>query len=348
VVLTGVYALRDGTIAGRYDFSLGKPAAPPPTCDCLAVYLMSDSEGHFGHHCPECGGYWRSGPWPNMCPYCALELTGHPVLSKAQMSYVKHYCDVLWTALNGSPGDHEIDLDSIVDGSSPTPPGFQSHEQSQQRQFVCRRCTEFNDVLGRFAYCSSCGTRNCWHQFERETIPAVRNRANSGADGPTQALRDGVAAWDAYVEDYVRHLVKRVPLTTRRRAKLKGPFHEPRQIAEVLEQVFDIRILDGMASDDVAFTQRQFFRRHVHEHRASVVDQMYLDKTGDVSVALGQHIREEQGDVHRVINSLLLMASNLHHGFHEILPPLAKPIEVNAKKREYLETAERKRAEGQM
>ena len=49
---------------------------------------------HFGHNCPSCRAYWRSGPWPNVCPYCRARASGYQFLSEAQRTYVRHYCEV--------------------------------------------------------------------------------------------------------------------------------------------------------------------------------------------------------------------------------------------------------------
>jgi hypothetical protein len=81
-------------------------------------------------------------------------------LSSAQRQYVKLYCEKLQVALSAAEdGAHVIDMDAVADaaGKDVEKPPFYYAEQSQQKQFNCSACGEFNDILGRFAYCSVCG-----------------------------------------------------------------------------------------------------------------------------------------------------------------------------------------------
>jgi hypothetical protein len=97
---------------------IGQPWNPAPFPGCFPVFVASDSEGKFGHHCPNCGGYWRSGPWPNLCPYCAIRAPGFQFLSEAQQRYVRYYCAVLGEALNSKQdGEVVIDMDSVANAA---------------------------------------------------------------------------------------------------------------------------------------------------------------------------------------------------------------------------------------
>lgn len=76
----------------------------------------------------------------------------------------------------------------------------------------------------------------------------------------------------------------------------------------------------------VAFLKRIFLRRHVYEHNGAEVDQVYLEKSGDTTVRLKQHISETVESVHQLLGNLDRMVRNLQEGFHELLPPLEAPI----------------------
>ena len=181
----GVYALPQGIVVERIHLrGIGQPWNPPPFPDCVSVLMASDSEGHFGHSCPHCGGYWRSGPWPHCCPYCAKRSAPSQFLSETQHRYVEHYCNTLFDALECSEdGKVEIDMDAVADATSKdvVKPPFYVSEQSQQQKFNCTSCNEFNDILGRLGYCSKCGTRNDLSEFECGIIPAIREQLNGGS-----------------------------------------------------------------------------------------------------------------------------------------------------------------------
>jgi hypothetical protein len=330
VVLIGVYALAQGVPVAEIQLGgIGQAWNPPPIRGCLAVFVASDSQGQFGHNCPRCRGYWRSGPWPNVCPYCAERAPGHQFLSDAQRRYVAEYCERLVSALEREEnGDVVIDMDAVAAavGSTGEKPPFYVSETSQQHKFTCAACREFNDILGRFGYCSSCGTRNDLALFRDVTVREVRERINAGHP-PEDCARDAVARFDSYLAQYGRELAANVPLTEgRKRRLLKQPYHNGTEISETFSKYFDIDVRSGISDDEWDFAKRMLLRRHVYEHNGGEVDQEYLAASGDTSVSLKQHIHETKEGAHRLLNTLVKMAQNVHDGFHELLPPIPEPI----------------------
>jgi hypothetical protein len=311
------------------------------------VFLSSDSEGEFGHNCPRCGGYWRSGPWPNVCPYCAVQASGHDFLSHAQLRYVREYCQRLGTALGSAvDGDVVIDMDAVADavGKEGEKPAFYVSEKSQQHKFTCEACDQFNDILGRFGYCSSCGTRNDLAIFRDTIVPAIRDRINAGTP-PEDRVRDAVASFDTFLGQYGTQLAEHVPLSGRREARLlKQRYHDAEEVRETFARWFDIDIRSGLRDEDWDFVVRMFHRRHVYEHKGGEVDQKYLEESGDATVELKQHIRETQESAHRLLNALLRMARNVHDGFHQLFPPIEEPIkgfeEKKARQARYAQSAD--------
>ena len=328
--LFAVWALPQGVaVAGINMGGIGTPWNPPPVPGCFAVMIGSDSQGKFGHQCPSCHGYWRSDAGPVLCPYCAKRGDRHFFLSKAQRHYVAQYCHRLSEALDmEEDGEHIIDMDAVADaaGTDVEKPPFYYAEESQQKQFLCDCCGAFNDIIGRFCYCSTCGSRNDLHELETATLTELRTRANSGG-GYEACLSDTVGAFDIFVGQYVKQLIARIPLRSGRKARLERMrFHNLQTTVSELKAAFDIDILEKLKPDDVAFATLMFHRRHVYEHNGGVVDEKYLDDSGDKTVRFGQAIRETQSSVHRLIGVVAKMAENLHHGFHDIFPLEAQPI----------------------
>ncbi len=329
MVLIGIYTLPQGIAVGTIQMGgIGQPWNPPPDPSCIPVMIGSDSTGHFGHNCPECKGYWRSGAWANVCPYCGFRAAGHQFLSEAQHRYVMHYCEVLAAALDGEDGEVKIDMDAVADaaGREGERPAFYVSEQSQQRKFECTACEEFNDILGRFSYCASCGTRNDLADFEATAVPVIRDQLNNGTT-PEDCLRNAISAFDSVVAQLAKELVRFVPMTRRRVSRLEGQrFHNADELRNVMRDWFDIGLADGIKGAEWDSIVRMFHRRHVYEHNGGEVDQTYLEDSGDTSVKLKQHIHETREGVHDLLNSLVKMVRNLHTGFHELLPPLPGPI----------------------
>jgi hypothetical protein len=331
VVMIAVYAIAQGIPVGTIDMGgSGTPWNSPPFPGCYPVMIQSDSHGQFGHHCPRCEGYWRSGPWPNVCPYCNLRAEGYQFLSKAQLRFVRHYCEVLINALQQiKDGDVVIDMDEVADAAgkdAADKPAFYIAEESQQHKFKCSACEEFNDILGRFGYCSLCGTRNDLAEFEEKTVVAIRNRLNANAP-PQDCVRDAVAAFDTFVAQYAKQLAAQVPLTARRVTRLtKFSFHDLDEIRGILRDWFDIDICAKIKDAEIATVKLMFYRRHIHEHNGGEVDQKYLKNSRDTTVRLKQVIRETQEGAHALLGSLVKMARNLHAGFHELIEVQDGPI----------------------
>lgn len=341
MAMIGVYALHQGVAVGSIKLGgIGDPWNPPPFPGCLPVLIQSDSQGKFGHHCPACDGYWRSGPWPSVCPYCNIRAEGFQFLSKAQIRFVQHYCNVLSNAMAEiENGEVLIDMDEVADAAGKDPadrPAFYVAEESQQHRFKCQACEEFNDILGRFGYCSLCGTRNDLAEFEDKTVVAIRERLNTGSP-PQDCVRDSVAAFDSFVAQYARQLAEQVPLSSRRIARLtKYSFHDLAEVQRILLDWFDINICDGMKDAEIANTKLMFHRRHIYEHNGGEVDQRYLDNSGDTTVRLKQVIRETREAAHALLGALVKMARNLHAGFHGLIEVVDAPIRAYEEKKKRL------------
>lgn len=338
MVMIAVYAIPQGIPVGSIRLGgIGSQWNPPPFPGCYPVMIQSDSRGQFGHHCPKCDGYWRSGPWPRVCPYCNLHAEGYQFLSKAQLRFARHYCDVLMDALERiDNGDVVIDMDEVADAAgkdAADKPAFFIAEESQQHKFKCRACDEYNDILGRFGYCSLCGTRNDLQEFEAATIGAIRDRLNAGTS-PQDCVRDAVAAFDSFVAQYAKQLAEQVPLTARREARLtKYRFHDLDEVRGILRDWFDIDICSGMKDAELKSVRLMFFRRHVYEHNGAEVDQKYLDDSGDTTVRLKQMIRETQEAAHSLVGSVVKMARNLHEGFHALIKVDEDPVRAFQEKK---------------
>jgi hypothetical protein len=324
-VIFAVYALPQGIVLCQVNLGgIGSRQDPPPVPGAYQVFIASDSEGKFGRQCPACNGYWRSDLIAQFCPYCGIQGGVTEFLTIAQRSYVQQYCSKMNEALRADvDGDYIIDMDAVADAADAAidnKPAFYYVELSQQNRFTCEACGGFNDILGTFGYCAVCGTRNDLQELSRKTIQTLRDRINTG--GPYEGcVRDAVAAFDSFVGQYVKLLIRRVPLTQARRNRLENArFHNLKWVATELEETFDIKILEGLESDDVEFATLMFHRRHVYEHGGGEADEEYICNSGDKSVRLKQALRESLDSAHRIAGSVLKMVTNLHRAFHEIFP----------------------------
>jgi len=322
----GVYALPQGIVFCQAELGgIGSPIKQPVVPGgCYLVFIGSDSDGMFGRQCPRCGGYWRGVAHATYCPYCGLHASLVDFLTPGQRSYVAQFCVKLGEALDSpEDGEYIVDMDAVADavGKVSEKPDFYYAEESQQNKFTCTACGAVNDVLGRFAYCSACATRNDLQELSHKTIPSLRNRINTG--GPYEACaKDAVSEFDSFVGVYVKQLAEHTDMTPARRRRLENRrFHNLKSVAADLRDIFDIDILDGMKPDEVDFAELLFHRRHVYEHKGGEADEKYIQDSGDASVRPKQLLHETVESAHRIAGLVERMAANLHRGFHEIFPP---------------------------
>jgi endogenous inhibitor of DNA gyrase (YacG/DUF329 family) len=325
--MIGVYAIPPGVpVAVMKRLGWSNPE-PPPVPGCVLVLIASDSEGLFGHQCPRCRGYWRAGPFPDFCPYCALNADSLDFLSEAQHRYIQHYCEVLAGALAKGSGQAAIDMDAVADAASKTEdrPAFYVSEESQQHKFKCAACGAFNDIIGTYGFCSQCVTRNDLAVLEATTMPKLRERLNGGGS-PEDCIRDAVAAMDSFIGQYATQLAQLVPMVTPRKHRLTtGRFHDFDEVTTLFREWFGFDLLRGVKSAEADFAKRMFHRRHVYEHKGGEADEKYIKDSGD-AVRLKQRLHNTKEESHNLIGILLRVAGNLHSGFHELIPPAEAPI----------------------
>ena len=125
-----------------------------------------------------------------------------------------HICAQLLCDAKSGPdskedGDYVIDMDAVADaaGKDVEKPPFYYAEESQQKQFNCPACGEFNDILGRFADRTVCSTRNDLHELENNIIPAIRTDLTGGGV-PSNSLKEIGSAFDTFIGQYTDQLIK--------------------------------------------------------------------------------------------------------------------------------------------
>ena len=146
----------------------------------------------------------------------------------------------------------------------------------------------------------------------------------------SDVLRDTVSRFEACGKDYVENLGRLVPMTRRRRKLVSSAakFHDLDRTREDLVELFDIDLMKGLTPEEEALLRKMFLRRHLHEHRGSVADEVYLSRSGDHTIRVGQRVREIAPEVVETITLAERMINNLHLGFHEIEPPDSEALRL--------------------
>lgn len=333
---TAIYSLPQGIPVGTIQLGgIGQQWNPSPFPNCFSIFIASDSRGMFGHQCPDCKGYWRSksspSRWPITCPYCGLREEMHNFLTEGQVRYVQACCNLIEQSIESEKdGEFVIDMDTVADatGKEGEKPHFYYAEQSQQNNYKCNACGDSNDILGRYGYCSCCGTYNGISELEKD-IASIRQKIQDD-QGYEACSKDAVGAFDSFARQIAKQLVNRVPMTpARQKHWSKKLFHNLNSSANELQSAFDIDLFKNIKKEDIEFAVLMFHRRHVYEHNGGEVDEKYIRDSGDSSVKPKQVIRENRDSSSKIAELIVKLAINLHDGFHLIFSPVEMPIKFH-------------------
>lgn len=328
----GIYAIPPGIPVGTMELvGMGDSSGPIPP-GAAPIFIASDSQGSYGHQCPRCQGYWRAqgcpSRWKMTCAYCGLRAPTHSFRTPGQIKYVEACIELVQQALgSGVDGESAIDMDEVADavGKDSKKPKFYYAEESQQNKYNCAACGVFNDILGKYGYCSICGTYNGVSEVKSE-IDRIIERINSSQQYEACA-KDSVAIFDSFARQLSKQLVRRIPMTPGRKKYWgKKLFHNLKPSAEDMKEVFDIDMFEKLKNEDIDFASLMFHRRHVYEHNGGEVDEKYIKDSGDTSVRLKQVIRENKTTATRIASLVLDLAKNIQGGFHSIFPVEEMPI----------------------
>lgn len=340
--LVGIHAHPDGFACGNIKLGgIGEPWNHPPLPNCVPVFMASDTQGNFGHECPECHRHFRTGSipaaFPLTCPYCGLRAESFHFLTPPQKSYIEHYVRSLVSAAEiigpESTSEIVIDMNVVADEVPDIPrPDFYYTSTTQQTEFVCVECNSYTDIRGRYGYCASCGCRNTVAS-QKAALDEIRNQLNAGSLAPNDAVKKAVSEFDSACRDYVEQLASRVPTKESRCNQMRQLlFHNIDKVDEVMKSFFDIQLLKGMESE-CAFVRKMLLRRHVYEHEGGVASARYVRESKDQDIDEGVLIRETVDNVHRLIGDLNRMVSNLDRDFQELFPPEPFCIEVEKERK---------------
>jgi len=316
----------DGVATGFSDFLAGVTLARGPRAN---VIVPSDAEGMFGRCCPSCRGVFRASHLSTeLCPYCDHVGKAHDFLTAAHREFVKAQYDAILEVHRSQKG-MTIDFDGRIEKPM-ADDAWIINEQKNQTHFKCKCRTTF-DVLGEFVRCPSCGEPTA-RQVTTQRLDGVkadfdRDAASIPKDAQNREVR--TRRWRSYVpicvsefEAVARYMVRylsQFPLTAKRRKCMQEI--SPQSLALLdgaLRDVFDIDIFDGFTEGDRECVIKMFKRRHLFAHCGGVVDQEYLNNTGDSSVRLHERVDVRSREVARTIELTQRLAANLIEGVESL------------------------------
>jgi endogenous inhibitor of DNA gyrase (YacG/DUF329 family) len=302
------------------------PIYPQPS---VLAYIQSDGQGMWGRNCPVCQKYFRTTHVMSdtFCPYCSEPASSLDFVSKDQRNYLIAFYGAFARALIGRKNT-SLDMADITDQT----PAWHYSEEKQQFHFTCDTpdCHTQTDILGNYGYCPRCGRTNARKLFS-ERVDKMLARITETKRAVSDR-RERSTVWEKMVVDTIsdfeylaKHLRRKLlcfPMTENRKKELENVnFQKPLRASESLKQWFDVSMLEWpgsattpkrqVAESELPFIKMMIQKRHILVHNGGIVDQEYLDLSGDTSVRLDEHIDISSRDTKRFIDDVRQMATNL-------------------------------------
>jgi hypothetical protein len=302
----------------------------------VSMSISPDENGYLGRECPEqsCEGYFKiklgtglTGPdLPCVCPYCGHKGPHDSFWTKAQIEYLhsvalRRFSDAIHKDLKQLEFDHKprgafgIGLSLKVKSGAPVP--IRHYVEKELETYVaCDQCTLEYAVYGVFGYCPDCGAHNSLQILRKNLDLALKQLALTETVTERDlkehltgdALENCVSAFDGFAREACRI----------RAAKSADPsqciglsFQNLPRAATRMQKLFSIDLPSCVQPAEWQAAHIAFMRRHLLAHRAGVVDQQYLDETGEPSINLGRKVVVSASEVRALAGVILQIARHL-------------------------------------
>lgn len=316
-----------------------------PDTFSIQVSIPTDEDGYLDRACPNnvCEAAFKVSvdDWKDkvkdekvFCPVCGYTTTSDEWFTEAQLGYMEsmllaEFQPILDAKMKGMTRDFNRSMPrggliSISMSYKPSRPiavvPLRAAELMRQR-YVCESCGCRYGAIGVAFFCPACG-HNSAHTALRETLvtirkfPEVRKALEAGLD------RDAATkAYRLILEENMGKLVavfQRLAEATFEMLPNAGDFRPRHNLfqnlpnsSDLWEQAIGTRYESMITFNEWNELQRYFQQRHILAHKDGIVDEDYLERTGDRQYQIGQRIVIKEADVMRMTNLVEMLAAAL-------------------------------------
>jgi hypothetical protein len=317
----------------------------------ISVSVSLDDKGYYDRVCPasKCGGQFKVqfDDWTAkvsdarvFCPFCRHEAPADDWNTPRQERYLESVAEaemgrLLNNALDRAArrtrprriggGLFDITM-SLSYRPGRIPPVLLAAASDELRQdFVCEACGCRYASLGASFFCPACGHNSAISCFDNtlETVrstlaaldvmrTAVEQAANADAakNAMRQVVEDQVVRLVGAFERLNDALFDTLPNAIKFRKK-GSVFQRVDDAAELWRQATGKGYNDCLDAGELQRLKLWLQRRHVLLHRQGIVDQVYIDRSGDGTYAVGQRLVTRDADVRGLVEVLAKLAAGL-------------------------------------
>jgi hypothetical protein len=302
----------------------------------ISVPMKNDEEGFFGRECPDegCLGYFKielgtglkGKDLPCHCPYCGHVGLHNTFWTQDQLEYARSaamreaqkYVDKMLKSAFPPSRPRRSDFISISFEYKPGKPLplYLYKEKQLETALVCSECGLRYAVYGVFGYCPDCGSHNSLQILDTNLdIASKELELANTIEGPlakqlvTDAIENGVSAFDAFGREIFR--VNSILAGAPNEAA-----HMSCQNLESLKsrvsKMFGIDLASPFTADEWQLLVQGFQKRHLIAHRMGVIDQSYINATGDLGAVVGRKVDIDSSEVAIVLQLIRRLGQQVH------------------------------------
>jgi hypothetical protein len=290
--------------------------------DRMEIPIPKDEDGFLGRECPQldCEGYFKIKPGtghkgsglPCHCAYCGHADPHDRFWTKEPIEYarsvaLRQITDAVRADLKSlefdikPKGPFGIGISMKLQPGRPIPLRHY-REKALETHVTCDNCTLEYAVFGVFAFCPDCRQHNSLTILARNLALTHKQLALAGtlADPAFRqhivedALENCVSAFDGFAREACRVGTAKSSDPTRAESM---SFQNLQRAANRRQTLFGVDLGTAAGAADWALAHLNFMRRHLIAHRSGVVDQQYLDETGEPSILLGRRVVVDAAEV---------------------------------------------------
>lgn len=311
----------------------------------VSIEIETDEKGYIDKQCPseECEFLFKvnEDDWANIfkdeavwCPFCRHEAPAdhwftHAQIEHAQSEALTIFEGTMSNALRSGaqkfnrkqPRNSFISMSMSVKGGAKRTHTIPARAAgAMQLEIECEECTSHFAVIGSAYFCPACGYNSVLRNFSDSLrkIKAKRDSASiikealgavSGADDAELTSRsvietcitDGVVAFQKYCDGLYQSYGE-------------SPFNVFQRLdqgSQLWEEAIGKDYSDWITDQEMARLKVLYQRRHLLSHNDGIVDEKYLEKSGDNKYKVGQRIVVSEKDIEDLLNILRKLGDGL-------------------------------------
>lgn len=314
----------------------------------ISIPINLDADGYIDRECPDdnclfefkvCGEDWKNlfKEESVFCPMCRHEASSQSWFTTAQVNEgrEKSRAYIVGQLNNAfrkdaqnfnSKQSHNSFLKLTMDFKGKKGEDYivpLSSKDEMQLKIQCKECNARYAVIGSAFFCPCCGHNSAEETFDNSvkkievkisSLNTIRKSLleNIGKDEAEIACRSMI---ESGLNDCVVALQRFCEVTFAAKApEIRVRFNAFQNIeagSEYWERAIGEGYSDWISQDELRLLKVFFQRRHLLSHREGMVDQKYIDNSGDLSYSVGQRIVVKPDDVNMCLGIILKLVNSL-------------------------------------